>query len=361
MDDVRAVIDAVGLDRVGLFGMSEGGSMCALFAATYPERSSALVLYGAFAKRLWSADYPWAPTPEERQNWLGSLEKGWGGEGEIATLAPTLANDERFKRWFSTYGRMSASPGEALALGKMNTYIDIRHVLPTIHVPTLVIHRSGDLDVSIGNGRYLAQSIPGAKSVELPGNDHWLFAGDTDAVLNEIEEFLTGVKTPSRIDRVLATVLFTDIVDSTRRANELGDEKWKSLLVRHNEMIRRELVRFRGREVKSTGDGFLVTFDGPARAVKCAFAIRDAIEPLGISIRAGLHTGECELMGDDIGGISVHIAARVAEKAKKNEVLVSSTVKDLVSGSGIQFTDRGSHALKGLTERWHLFGAEEPG
>jgi class 3 adenylate cyclase len=356
-DDIRAVMDAVGLDRAALFGMSEGGSMCALFAATYPERTSALVLYGAFAKRIWSTDYPWAPTREERQKWIDSLEKGWGSDLELSTLAPSVAGDEQFKRWFTTYGRMSASPGAAVALAKMNTDIDIRHILSSIHVPTLVLHRTGDKDVNVGNGRYLTQNIPGAKFVELPGNDHWLFAGDHDAVLGEIEEFLTGVRPPPAPDRVLATVLFTDIVDSTKRANVMGDNRWGDLLARHNDLVRKELARFKGREIKTTGDGFLAVFDGPARAVRCACAIREAIQQLGISVRAGLHTGECELLKEDIGGVGVHIAARVCEKAKGNEVLVSSTVKDLVSGSGIEFRDKGNHVLKGVPGRWRLFEA----
>lgn len=359
MDDVRAVMDAVGLERAALFGMSEGGSMSVLFAATYPKRTSALVLYGAFAKRVWSEDYPWAPTPEEREDWIRSLERGWGSDVELKTLAPSVADNEQFKKWFVTYGRMSASPGAAVALGRMNTHIDIRHVLSSIHVPTLVIHRTGDLDVNVGNGRYLAEMIPGAKLLELPGDDHWLFAGDTDAIIGEVGEFLTGARVPPAIDRVLATVLFTDIAGSTERANESGDERWRSLLVRHNDIVRRELVRFAGHEVKSTGDGFLATFDGPARAVRCACAIRDAVRSLGVSVRAGLHTGECEMLPNDIGGISVHLAARIVEKANKNEVLVSSTVRDLVFGSGIQFKDRGTHILKGISGRWHLFEVEE--
>jgi len=351
MDDVRAVMDAVGLERAALFGMSEGGSMSILFAATYPKRTSALVLYGAFAKRVWSEDYPWAPTPKERQSWINSLENGWGSDVEIKTLAPSEANNEQFKRWFAAYGRMSASPGAAVALGKMNTHIDVRHVLPSIHVPTLVIHRTGDLDVNVENGRYLAKMIPGTKFVELPGNDHWLFAGDTNAIIREVSQFLTGARVPPPMDRVLATVLFTDISGSTERANELGDEKWRSLLIKHNETVRTELVRFAGHEVKSTGDGFLATFDGPARAIRCACAIRDAIRNLGISVRAALHTGECEMLPNDLGGISVHLAARILEKARENEVLVSSTVRDLVFGSGIQLKDRGAHVLRGIPGR----------
>jgi len=360
MDDVRAVMDTVGLQRAAIFGVSEGGSMSALFAATHPERTSALILYGAFAKRIWSPDYPWAPTLEERQKWLDTLEEGWGGVVELDTLAPSVARDEAFKRWFATYGRLSVSPAAAVALGKMNTYIDIRDVLPSIHVPTLVIHRTGDRDVVIGNGRYLAQKIPGAKFRELPGNDHFVSVGDSDAIIDEVEEFLTGVRPTQQPDRVLATILFSDIVNSTQKASEVGDRNWKNLLLRHNNLVRRELARFGGREVKTTGDGFLATFDGPARGVRCACAIRDGVGQLGISIRAGLHTGEIELMGRDIGGLGVHLAARVAEKGRKDEVLVSSTVKDLVSGSGILFKERGIHSMKGIEGRWRLFEVAPP-
>jgi pimeloyl-ACP methyl ester carboxylesterase len=356
IDDIRAVMDAVGFERAALFGVSEGGSMCALFAATYPQRTTALVLYGAFAKRLWSKDYPWAPTLEERENWIQSLEKGWGGPIEVSTLAPSAVRDEQFAKWFATYTRLSVSPSAAVALAKMNTFIDIRNILPSIHVPTLVLHRANDLDVKVENGRYLAQNIPGAKYIELPGNDHLLWVGDTDLIADEVEEFLTGSKPPRPIDRVLATILFTDIVGSTEKVRDLGDNAWKNLLVRHNEIVRKELARFRGKEIKSTGDGFLSTFDGPARAVRCACAIRDDIRQLGISIRAGLHTGECELIGDnDIGGVNVHIAARIGSVADASEVIVSSTVKDLVSGSGINFQDLGMYSLKGIPEQWRLF------
>jgi class 3 adenylate cyclase/pimeloyl-ACP methyl ester carboxylesterase len=358
MDDIRAVIDAVGVERVALFGISEGGSMCALFAATYPQKTSALVLYGAFAKRLWSPDYPWAPTLEERQKWINSLEQGWGSDVELESLAPSLANNERFKRWFVTYERMSASPGAAVALAKMNTYIDIRHILPSIHVPTLILHRRGDRDVRVENGRYLAQNIVGAKLVEFEGDDHWPFAGDYDSILNEVQEFLTGTRPPAKVDRMLATILFTDVVGSTKKISEEGDRSWRLLLKKHNEIIRKELARFQGREVKTVGDGFLATFDGPARAVRCACSIRDELRSIGISIRAGLHTGECEILeSNDIGGMSVHIASRIASKANPEEILVSSTVKDLVSGSGISFKDRGYHSLKGIPQKWHLFEA----
>ena len=357
MDDVRAVMDTVGIKRAAILGTSEGGSMSILFAATYPEKVSHLILYGAFARRICDPDYPWAPTLKQREEWIDSLEKGWGGDIELETLAPSKAKDESFKKWFTTYGRLSVSPAAAVALARMNTYIDVRNVLPSIHVPTLVIHRTGDRDVDIGNGVYLAKNIPGAKFVELPGNDHAWLAGDTDAVNDQIEEFLTGVRSAGHQDRVLSTILFTDIVDSTKKATEIGDDRWKKLLVAHNDLVRGEFSKFRGREIKSTGDGFVAIFDGPGRAVQCAREIISSGKKLGVSIRAGLHTGECELVGNDIAGVAVHIAARISSMAGKNEVLVSSTVKDLVSGSGIPFQNAGTRSLKGIEGRWHIYSA----
>ena len=359
MDDVRAVMDAASVRQASVFGISEGGSMSALFAATYPERVSSLILYGAFAKRIWSPDYPWAPTLEERLKWIDSIEKGWGGEVELENLAPSRANDDSFKRWFAAYGRQSVSPSAAVALAKMNTDIDIRNVLSSIHVPTLVIHRRGDRDVRVGNGVYLAQHIEGARYVELMGDDHAPMAGDTDAIADQIEEFLTGVRPVAQRDRVLSTILFTDIVDSTKKASELGDSRWRHLLLAHNDAVRGELARSRGHEVKTTGDGFVATFDGPGRAILCARAIVERVGSLGIAVRAGLHTGECELLGNDIAGVAVHIAARVAEIASGGEVLVSKTVKDLVSGSGIKFEDRGVHALKGVEGDWQLYSVSD--
>jgi len=355
MDDVRVVMDAVGIRRAAIFGMSEGGSMSALFAATYPEKVSHLILYGAFARRISAPDYPWAPTLKQREEWIDSLERGWGGDVELESLAPSRAGEESFKKWFAAYGRLSVSPAAAVALARMNTYIDIRNVLPTIHVPTLVIHRRGDKDVNIENGRYLAKNVPGAKFVELPGDDHLPTAGESDQIVDQIEEFVTGVRQVAHVDRVLSTILFTDIVDSTRTASQLGDGRWKNLLVTHQEVIRKELSKFRGREIKTTGDGFLAVFDGPGRAIRCALEIVSSIKNLGITVRAGLHTGECELVGNDIVGVAVHITARVAAMAKDNEVLVSSTVKDLVSGSNIKFEDKGTHSLKGVQARWHLY------
>jgi pimeloyl-ACP methyl ester carboxylesterase len=355
MDDVRAVMDAVGSERAALVGVSEGAPMCTLFAATYPERTSALVMIGGYARRLRGDDHPWAPTIEDRQAYLEELERTWGGPVGIEARMPSVANDERVRRWWATYLRMSASPGAVAALTRMNLDLDVRHVLPSIRVPTLVVHRSGDRLLPVENGRYLAANIPGARYVELPGDDHLPFAGDQDAILDEIEEFLTGVRRGPEPDRVLATVLFTDIVGSTEQAARLGDREWRALLDRHHDLVRRELGRWRGHEVDTVGDGFLATFDGPGRAVRCACAIRDGVRSLGLEIRAGLHTGEVELHGTDVTGIAVHIGARVAAFAPAGEVLVSSTVKDLVSGSGIDFEERGAHALKGVPGEWQLF------
>ncbi len=357
MDDVRAVLDAVGSQRAALFGVSEGGPMSALFAATYPERTAALVIYGTFAKRIWDPEYPWAPSSEERQRWYRLLEEGWGGVADLETLAPSVARDERFREWWASYLRMSASPGAALALARMNTQVDIREVLPSIRVPTLILHRTGDLDVDVGGARYMAQRIPNAKYVELPGADHLAWVGDADAILDEVELFLTGARQSVDSERVLATVLFTDIVGSTERAAALGDRRWRDLLEAHYALIRRECARFRGREIDTAGDGFLASFDGPARAIKCACAIVEAARRLGVEVRAGLHTGECELVGGKLRGIAVHTGSRITAMARPGEVLVSSTVKDLVAGSGIAFEDRGEHALKGVPGRWRLLAA----
>jgi class 3 adenylate cyclase len=356
MDDVRAVMDAVQSERAFLYGMSEGGPMALLFAATYPERVSGLITYAAYARRSWAPDYPHGLTPEAQQWFLDDVAENWGGEtGDAAIRAPSIREDEQTRRWLTTYSRLAASPGAALALLRMNFQIDVRDVLPAIRVPTLILHRVGDQRISIENGRYLAERIPGARLVELPGNDHLHVVGDVDAIIDEIEEFVTGERHAVEPDRILATVLFTDIVRSTERLAELGDRRWRELLESHYRIARNELVRFRGREIKTTGDGLLASFDGPARAIRCALAVRDAVRPLGIEVRAGLHTGEVEVMTDDLGGIAVHTGARVVAAARPGEVLVSSTVKDLVAGSGIEFDDRGVHTLKGVPGEWRLF------
>ena len=353
MDDVRAVMDAAGSQRAALFGYSEGGPMSTLFAGTYPERTTALVLYGTYAKRRDpDDDYPWAQTWEARQAYADQVEREWGWEADMHRMSP--APDQAMSVWWATRARAAASPGAARDLILMNSQIDVRALLPAIRVPTLVLHRSGDRDSRPDEGRYIADRIPGARFVELPGDDHlpWM---DGDQILDEVEEFLTGVRRPPEPDRVLATVLFTDIAGSTEKAAALGDHAWLELREAHHALVRRELERFRGREIDTAGDGFLATFDGPARAIRCAVGVTQTVRPLGLEVRAGVHTGEIELTGDKVGGIAVHIGARVAARAEPGEVLVSSTVKDLVAGSGIAFADRGIAELKGVPGEWRLF------
>ncbi|MBI4591128.1 MAG: adenylate/guanylate cyclase domain-containing protein [Candidatus Rokubacteria bacterium] len=358
MDDARAVMDAVGSNRAALLGISEGGPMCALFAATYPERTSTLIMYGAMARYAWAPDHPWGRTREEFERRLKAVEQTWGMGADLTMFAPSLVNDDSYRKWWATYERAAASPGAVMAVLQMNWGIDARPVLPAIRVPTLVLHRTGDRVVKVEQGRLIAERIPGAKYVELPGDDHVPSAGDADTLLDEIEEFLTGVRHGPEPDRVLATVLFTDIVGATERAAELGDRRWRELIARHHALVRKQLERYHGREIDTAGDGFLAAFDGPARAIRCAGAIGDAVGPLGIRIRAGLHTGECEVIGGKLGGIAVHIGARVAALAAPDEVLVSSTVKDLVAGSGLRFQDRGVCSLRGVPGEWRLFAVE---
>ena len=355
MDDLRAVMDAAGSNRAAVFGFSEGGNLSALFAATYPERTIGLITFGTFAKRIWSPDYPWAPKPEDREQEYELVEREWGDLMDLKDYAPSKADDEAFLHRLATYFRRSASPGAAVALLRMNTQLDIRHLLPTLRVPALILHRTADRNANVEEGRWIAKQIPNARFVELPGEDHLPWIGDADSVLDEIEEFLTGTRPFPETNRVLATVLFTDIVGSTEMATRLGDRAWRELLDSHHTFVRKELTRFRGHEVKTVGDAFIATFDGPARAVRCACAIRDAVAQLGIEIRAGAHTGEIEMLGHDIGGIAVHITSRVIGAAQPGEVLVSSTVKDLTAGSGIDFGDRGCHFLKGVPNEWRLF------
>jgi class 3 adenylate cyclase len=335
MEDVHAVMDAAESERAALFGYSEGGPMC--------------VLYGSYAKRHGpDQDYPWAPTRAEREEYAERIERDWGWEADAQRMCPGA--DEAFARWWAARARAAASPGAAGALIRMNSAIDVRAILPAISVPTLVLHRTGDRDSRVEEGRYIASHVEGARFVELAGDDH-MPTLDPDQVVDEIEEFLTGARPAPDPDRVLATVLFTDLVGSTERAGELGDQRWAELLARHHVAVRRELQRFRGREIDTAGDGFLATFDGPARAVRCAVAVREALHGLGLEMRAGVHTGECELLGEKVAGIAVHTGARVAGMAAPGEVLVSATVRDLVSGSGLAFQDRGAHALKGVGER----------
>jgi class 3 adenylate cyclase len=353
MDDVRAVMDAVGSARAAIFGASEGGNMSMLFAASYPERIIALATFGCTAKRIRSDDYPWAPTWEARQRAFAYVEQNWRTGLGWEEMAPSLDSVQLTE--LGRYYRRCASPGAAVALMKMNTHVDVRAVLPSIRVPTVVMHRTEDTDAKVEEGRYIASRIPCARFVEFPGADHAWWTLDRDAILDEIEELVTGVRPAPEPNRVLATVLFTDLVGSTERLRELGDHRWAELLERHHSAVRRELVRFRGREIDNAGDSFLAIFDGPARAVRCAVAIREAIRGLGLELRAGVHTGECELLGRQVAGIAVHTGARVAGLAAAGEVLVSSTVRDLVSGSGIDFEERGEHQLKGVAGRWRLY------
>ena len=358
MDDVRAVLEAAGSESAAVFGASEGGNLSLLFAATYPERVRALVLAAVYAKRTWSPDYPWAPTPEERARHRAELERNWAGDMDLATMAPGALRDPALLRRVTTFFRRSASPGAASALIRMNTDIDTRSILPTITTPTLVLSRTGDRDVSVEEERWIAGQIPGSTFVELPGDDHLPWLGDTDGLLDEVEAFLTGERPRPDPHRWLATVLFTDIVDSTARAAALGDRHWHDLLERHHALVRRELDRYGGTEVDTAGDGFFATFDGPARAVRCASAIVDAVRELGLEVRAGVHTGEVEGGDGAVRGIAVHIGARVAHEAGPGEVLVSSTVKDLVVGSGLRFRERGRTELKGVPGEWQLYAVD---
>ncbi|HWH54302.1 MAG TPA: adenylate/guanylate cyclase domain-containing protein [Gaiellaceae bacterium] len=350
MDDVRAVMDAAASDTAALFGYSEGGPMSMLFAAAYPQRVRALVLYGTYAKRTHPDDeYPWCETWEERERYAEAVEREWGVEADMSRMAPGA--DESVRRWWMARARASASPAAARALVLMNSQIDVRDVLASIQAKTLVLHRREDPDARLEEGRYVAEHIPGARFVELPGETHvpWW---DSDDLVDEIEEFLTGVR-PTRLEnRVLATTLFTDIVDSTLKANELGDRAWAELLSRHHELVRKDIQRYAGEEIDTAGDGFFALFDGPARAIRCAIGARDAVRSLGLEIRAGVHTGEVERTpGGSPGGIAVHIGARVAAQAQGGEILVTSTTSDLVAGSGLEFSDRGEVELKGVGTR----------
>jgi class 3 adenylate cyclase len=359
MDDVRAVMDASQSERAALFCTGGGSLVSLLFATTYPDRVSALVIANGYSRLGRADDYPWGALPENDAV-LQRIRESWGRGGLIDTVAPSMTGDDRFRQWWARYERLGLSPGAAVAMRQMLLAADTRHLLPLVQIPTLVLHRTDNRLLDVGHARYLKEHIAGAKYVELPGEDHLIFVGDQELVLDETREFVTGVRGVSEPDRVLATVLFTDIVRSTERATELGDRQWRNLLDTHDATVRRQLERFQGREVDTTGDGFVATFDGPARAISAACAIRDASRQIGLEIRAGVHTGELYLRGDDIAGLAVHIAARVAQKASPNQVLVSSTVKDLVAGSGIEFLYRGMHSLKGVQDRWRLFEVQGP-
>ena len=356
MDDVRAVMDAAGFERAALLGMSEGATMCMLFAATYPERTSALVLWGAMARSTAAPDYPWALEREAVQEANDELITPlWGQGATIEIFSPSLAGDARAREFQARFERQAASPMRVRQLLEMFLDTDVRGALPLIQAPTLVMHRRHDRAVNYRAARWLTEQIEGSRYVELEGEDHFPWVGDSDAALAAIEEFLTGVRPAPAPDRVLATVLFTDIVDSTRLATEMGDRRWRELLEEHQKLVRDHLSRFGGREIKTTGDGFLAVFDGPTRAAGCARAIVDDMPSLGIEVRAGLHTGEVELMGDDVGGIAVHVAARIAALAAAGDVLASRTVRDLAAGSGIEFDPAGRHALKGVPDEWDVY------
>jgi class 3 adenylate cyclase len=361
MEDVQAVMDAAGSSRAALFGISEGGAMCALFAATYPQRTSALVMSGCYAKWIKSDDYPWAPPRETHEAAFAAYEKNWGTPIGFKTIAPSAANDERSRNWWARYLRMGASPGDGVALYRMNVEIDVRAVLPAIKVPTLVMHRSGDRLIDVNNGRYLAQHIRDAKFVELEGPDHLPWFGDSDAPLAEIQEFLTGIRPVQAHERMLAAVLFADLARSTETAVKLGDAAWRDLLGGFYQRVHRCLDRFRGRLIDTAGDGVFATFDGPARAVHCALALQTEAARLGLALRAAVHVGEVEKLAEKVGGIAVHIGARLVGVAAPGEVVVSSTVKDIVAGSGLRFDDHGVHRLKGIPDEWRVFQAKPSG
>ena len=359
MDDVRAVMDAAGSERAVVYGVSEGGPMAMLFAATYPERTIALILYGT------DADYTWRGTADpmlgEGDEYLEYIDAHWGtlehARMEIrAWGAPSHADDERLAEWLASYLRRAASPGAAISLSRMNREIDVSHVLPAIHVPTLLLAKIGDVDFPIARMRWIATQIAGARLLEFPGDAHFFWVEEYDSMLQEIEHFVREFREQeAELERFLATVLFTDIVDSTSTAASLGDRRWKQTVEAHHARVRGQLARYRGTEIDTAGDGFFATFDGPARAIRCAIATVAAVRELGIQVRAGLHTGEVEQIGDKVGGIAVNIGARVAALAGASEVVASQTVKDLVAGSGIVFEDAGEHALKGVPDRWHLY------
>jgi pimeloyl-ACP methyl ester carboxylesterase/class 3 adenylate cyclase len=355
MDDVRAVMDAAGANRASVFGISEGGALAMLFAASHPERVSALITYASYARLSWDEDYQHGYPRDALDAFSASIDDSWGSGADITITAPSLADDPGYRAWWGRHQRSSASPGMARALVGLVSEIDVRGALPLIQAPTLVLHTTGDRFVPVEHSRYLHRHIDGSRLVEIPGEDHHPTGSSGEQLVEEIVEFLTGSRPEARAERVLATVMFTDIVGSTVRAADLGDRRWRQLLDGYDAVVRAELSRSRGVEIKGTGDGTLATFDGPARAIECACAIGDAVRALGIEVRAGVHTGEVELRGGDIGGIAVHLGARVASLAGPSEVLVSRTVTDLVAGSGIRFEARGRHKLKGMPGTWQLY------
>ena len=354
MDDVKAVMDAADSEQAAFLGYSEGGAMCMLFAATYPERTNSLILIGSSAREM-PDGVSYEDIDEGSDEWLVQIENNWGGPIGIEDTAPSLVKDEKYRLWLAKFFRSSASKNDAAKMHKMAMSIDIRPVLSSISVPTLVLHATYDRTCPVEKGRYLAQEISSAKLIELDTEDHLPYVGCSGEIVREIQHFLGEEERVRVTDRVLTTVLFTDIVDSTQLAASMGDEKWSDLLEGHHEVVRRELEIFRGHEVKTTGDGFHATFDGPARSVQFAAAIRESTRRLGLNVRIGIHTGECEVRGDSLEGVAIHMAARVSGMAAGGDILVSRTVKDLVAGSGIEFEDFGTHTLKGIPDEHQLF------
>ena len=355
MEDVHTVMDAVGSDRAILVGVSEGGPMCSLFAATYPERTAGLVMIGTYAKRIRDDDYPWAPTEAQREGFFELMRTDWGKPVGIAERAPSMADDEEFRDWWATYLRMGASPGAAVALTKMNAEIDVRGVLPSVRVPTLVIHRSGDMCLKVEEGRFVAAQIPDCKYVELDGIDHLPFVGDQDEIVDEIEQFVNGVQFADEYDRVLATVMHVQIADFENEAERRGEPEWDRLLKRSREYVTRQLSAFKGKQVAFDESGVLAAFDGPARAIRCARAITDSAKRLGVRVKTGLHTGECDVFDGNYSGFAVELAKKIAANSGDGEVLVSRTVKDLVAGSGLSFSEVGMRSFDGMDGEWRLF------
>jgi pimeloyl-ACP methyl ester carboxylesterase len=355
VDDIVAVMDAAEVERAAIFGVSEGAAMALMFAATHPQRCSHLVIWGGYARVTEAPGYPEGVLPESLDAWRQILHRDWGGPVSLGLFAPSRVGDAVVEDWWARLLRAGTSPGSAAALMDMYKELDVRDALPLITATTLVIHRAGDRVAPVALGRYIAEHVPGARFVEVPGTDHLIWTEDGDAVIDEVEVFLTGVRGATPAERALATVMFTDIVDSTAHAARLGDRRWLELLDRHDAIVGRLVEQNRGRVVKSTGDGLFATFDGPARAIECARSAAAAADPLGIKLRAGLHAGECVRRGDDVAGMAVHIGARVAALAGPGEVLVSGTLKDLVVGSGIEFDDRGAAQLKGVPGEYRIY------
>jgi pimeloyl-ACP methyl ester carboxylesterase len=355
MEDVHAVMDAVGSTRAVLFGTSEGGNMCILFAATYPDRTQGLILHGCQARGEWAPDYPWAATKEETERELADLARDWGAAIDLKQGAPSLADDQLAQEWSAAYMRYAASPQAALAMWKLGAEVDVRGILSSIRVPTLVLQKEQDRWIKQEEGRYLASNIPGARYVLLPGTDHLIWGDGQDDLIAEIEEFVTGVRPSETSERALLTVLFTDIVGSTRLAAERGDRQWKELLQRHHDVARHEFRKFGGTEVKPTGDGFLATFVSPTPAINCATAIRAGMANLSLPIRASIHTGECDIRAGDLSGLAVHLASRLLAHAGQGDIVVSRTVKDLLVGSGFKFDDRGETALRDIPGLWNIY------